>query len=329
VKARVVVRIVAAAIACVAFAWVATRLDWRELGQRMAGASIGYLALMALAWIVAFLPRSWRLRYLIGSFGHVQKRDYRTIWTAMVFGMTVNSFAPMRAGDAVLAVFLRQKLGVSLHHGLAVIMVDWLCDFICVVVIFLGALPFAPVVAAWTDRAVVIIVSVLAIAFTGLWILKRFRALIVVLLDRVLSRILPRQREYLVKFANELLQNLSSISSWRIATPLGLVSALIWGLTAASYCFGLRAVYPEVTMAAGPFTAAAIALGFVVPLGPAGLGAFEAASVLALAVFGVPLEAAIAFAIIAHVFQLGVVLTFALMAVLTRRLDYRSLRAAP
>ena len=50
---------------------------------------------------------------------------------------------------------------------------------------------------------------------------------------------------------------------------------------------------------------------------------------LALAVFDVPLEAAIAFAIIAHVFQLGVVLTFALIAVLIGRLDYRSLRAAP
>jgi uncharacterized protein (TIRG00374 family) len=317
------------AIACVAFAWVAMRLDWQDLGQRLAGASTSYLALMAVAWIVAFIPRSWRLRYLIGSLGHVQAGDYRTIWTAMVFGMTVNSFAPMRAGDAVLAVFLRQKLGLSLHRGLTVIMVDWLCDFICVVVMFLGALPFAPVVAAWTDRAVVIIVSVLAVAFAGLWIVTRFPAPIIRLLDRVLARVLPGQREYLVKFADEILLNFSSISSWKIATPLGLVSALIWGLTAASYWFGLRAVLPEAPLAAGPFSAAAIALGFVVPLGPAGLGAFEAASVLALAVFDVPLEAAIAFAIIAHVFQLAVVLTFALIAVLTGRLDYRSLRAAP
>ena len=250
------------AIACVAFTWIAMRLDWRDLGQRLAGASIGYLALMAVAWIAAFLPRAWRLRYLIGSFSHAQASDYRTIWTAMVLAMTVNSFAPMRAGDAVLAVFLRQKLGVSLHQGLTVIMVDWFCDFIFVVVMFLGPLPFAPVVAGWTDRAVVIIISVLATAFAGLWILTRFRARIVRLFDRVLVLVLPSRREHLVKFADEILLNFSSISSRRIAAPLGLASALIWGLTAASYWFGLRAVFPEAPLAAGAFGAACHRVGF-------------------------------------------------------------------
>ena len=47
---------------------------------------------------------------------------------------------------------------------------------------------------------------------------------------------------------------------------------------------------------------AAVTLSFAVPLGPGGMGAFEASSVLALAVFDVPLEPAIAFAVIAHLF---------------------------
>jgi uncharacterized membrane protein YbhN (UPF0104 family) len=72
----------------------------------------------------------------------------------------------------------------------------------------------------------------------------------------------------------------------------------------------------------------AVALSFVLPLGPGGLGAFEAAAVVALSVFGVPLEAAIPFAVIAHAFQLGSALLLAMLAVTTQRIDYRSLMKA-
>jgi uncharacterized membrane protein YbhN (UPF0104 family) len=71
-----------------------------------------------------------------------------------------------------------------------------------------------------------------------------------------------------------------------------------------------------------------VALSFIVPLGPGGLGAFEAAAVVALSVFDVPLEAAIPFAVIAHAFQLGSALLLAMLAVTTQKVDYRSLLQA-
>ena len=59
-----------------------------------------------------------------------------------------------------------------------------------------------------------------------------------------------------------------------------------------------------------------------------GLGAFEAAAVVALALFNVPLEAAIAFAVIAHAFQLGSALVLATLTVIMQKVDYRSLLKA-
>src|SRR4029079_15057904 len=92
-----------------------------------------------------------------------------------------------------------------------------------------------------------------------------------------------------------------------------------------SYALGLSAVHAQVQPAASAFNIAVTALSFAVPLGPGGMGAFEASSVLALAVFDVPLEPAIAFAVIAHLFQLASVAAFAAVAVLTGHIDYRSL----
>ncbi len=116
------------------------------------------------------------------------------------------------------------------------------------------------------------------------------------------------------------------IGTWRVALPLLAISALIWALTALSYWLGLRAFIADPPLAAAAFNMSAVALSFAVPLGPGGLGAFEASSVLALSVFNIPLEVALAFAVIAHIFQLGCVLLFTALAALTGQIDLRSLR---
>ncbi len=311
----------------VAFGWVAMRLDWRDLGQRFAGASPHYIGLMAAAWISAFALRTLRMRYVLNVVGRLRDGNFGIVWTAVVLGMAVNTFAPMRAGDVVCAIFLRQRLGVTLQQCFSAIMVDWFCDLVCVVSIFVGALSFAPGVATWTGHAETIIVSVLVIAAIGFVVVMHYRRIVVALADRVLAKILPRHRQRLVAWVEQLLSSLSMICTWRIAATLTLGSVIIWSLTAASYYFCLRAVLTTAPFAAGAFSASAIALSFVVPIGPAGLGAFEAASVLSLAVFRVPIEPAIAFAVVAHVFQLAMVLLLSSHIAITQRLDFRKLQA--
>lgn len=326
-KLKFFIRIAAIVIVGAALAWVLARLNWQEFGERLAGASPSGLALMALAWVSSLLLRPVRFRYLLNVLGRVNGANYRTIWAAMVLGAAVNSFAPMRAGDVVLAVFLRQKLQVGMHQSFTVIIADWACDFLCVAMAFLGALAFAPVIAAWTDQAFVALVVVMIVGAIAVWGVLRLRVRVLTMIDRALARTVPQWRARGSEIAEKVLGGLAAISNWRIALPLMLISMLIWGLAWLSYWSGLRAVFPDAPAAAAAFNMGAVALSFIVPLGPGGLGAFEAASVLSLAVFGIPLEAAIAFAIIAHVFQLGSVVSFAMLAVLTRQIDYGSFRA--
>jgi uncharacterized membrane protein YbhN (UPF0104 family) len=62
-------------------------------------------------------------------------------------------------------------------------------------------------------------------------------------------------------------------------------------------------------------------------LAPGGFGVFHAASVLALSLFVVPVEPALAFAIIAHAFQLGSVLVLGTVALVGQGISLRSLVA--
>jgi uncharacterized membrane protein YbhN (UPF0104 family) len=93
-----------------------------------------------------------------------------------------------------------------------------------------------------------------------------------------------------------------------------------------SYWFGARAVWPGTPFVAGVFTAGAVALSFVIPSLPAGIGVFHAVVVVALSLFKVPIEAAFACAIICHAFQLGAVMVLAGAAIVSQGIRVRSLR---
>lgn len=326
-NSKLVVRLVVIAIFSLGAAWALTRLDWAAFQRRIVEASPADLGLMLAMWVTALLLRPLRFKFLLRVLGHARV-PYAQVWAANILGMAVNSFTAMRAGDVVVALFLRHRLGIDIHRSLTVMAADALCDFLFVAMLFLTALSFAPISAAWTSHAapVLAVVSVLVLATMTLVI--RFRFGVLAIADRLLKRIDRPWAERLREMAQDVLAGIAAISHWRVCLPLILISAAIWTVIGASYWFGLRAVSIEPSAAAASFTMAAVALSFVVPLGPGGLGAFEAAAVVALSVFEVPLEAAIPFAVIAHAFQLGSALLLAMLAVTIQKIDYRSLMKA-
>ena len=93
---KTVLRLAAFVLVAAVLAWAANRLDWPELGQRLAGASPSLLCGMLAAWLAAQLMRPMRFRYLLNVLGHVDSADYRTVWAAMALGAATNSFAPRR-----------------------------------------------------------------------------------------------------------------------------------------------------------------------------------------------------------------------------------------
>lgn len=326
-NSRLAVRLVVIGLFGAGAVWALTRLDWAAFQRRIVEASPTDLGLMLLMWVAALLLRPVRFQFLLRVLGHARV-SYTQVWTANMLGMAVNSFTAMRAGDVVVALFLRHRLGIDIHRSLTVMAADALCDFLCVALLFLTALSFAPISAAWTAHAAPVLggVSMIVLATMALVIRFRFRALAIV--DRLLARIGRPWAERLREMAQDVLAGIAAISHWRVCVPLILISAGIWVVIGASYWFGLRAVSIEPSVAAASFTMSAIALSFIVPLGPGGLGAFEAAAVVALSLFKVPLEAAIPFAVIAHAFQLGSALVLAMLAVTTQKVDYRSLLKA-
>ena len=78
-----------------------------------------------------------------------------------------------------------------------------------------------------------------------------------------------------------------------------------WGLAIVAHYFVLLAFIPEATVLWMAFSISVAMIGVALPSSPGYIGVYEAAYVGALSVFGVTYEDALAFALVDHVFYIG------------------------
>ena len=307
--------------------WAATKLDWRLIGQQLAGASLPAELAMALAWLAVLFIRPVRLLMLVRKMAPDINGGYWPIWSSNTIAMATNSILPLRAGDLTMAFVLRRSIGISAARAYSVVLVDRFFDFVTVIVIFVSMLSLAPTVASWAHELRVTLLAALVALAAGLWVIIALRAYWIALVDRLLSGLPPPRSERWRARVRDLFAGLEQIDSLGAVVPIALLSVGLWAMTAVSYWFGAIAVWPEVSAAAAAFAVAAVALSFIVPVAPGGVGVFHGAVVLSLALFKVPLAPALAFALVAHAFQLGSVLLLGALAIIRQGISVRSLLA--
>jgi uncharacterized protein (TIRG00374 family) len=241
--------------------------------------------------------------------------------------MAMNSVIPARAGDIMLAFVLRERPGDPTASVFSIVMVDRLFDLATVMVFFVVSLSWAPGLEVWaSDLRGTVLVILLAIVVGG-WMAVHLRRGLLIRLDRLLERAPPERRVRWQKRARDLSAGLEVVDKPSVMLRTIFLSFVLWGTTAVAYWLGITAIWPAASVAGAAFAASVVALSFVVPLTPGGVGVFHAAAVLSLSLFGVPAEPALAFAIIFHVVQLGSVLSLGLVALVRQGISFRTLAA--
>ncbi len=307
--------------------WAVEKFDWHLIWAQLGTASMPLELAMASAWLAALFFRPLRILVLVTAMAPDVKRRYWPIWSADVIAMAMNSVIPMRAGDMTMAFVLRQSLGIGVLRGTSIVLVDRFFDFATVMVMFMVMLAAAPTVVPWAHDAMIMLGVTLGLLIGGLWLAIHMHELWKRLLDRVFLLLPHEQGKKWRQCAHELLDGLGMIDRPGIVVAVVGVSVLMWGSISASYWLGVQAVWPHMTIPAAAFAASAVALSFVVPIAPGGVGVFHGAVVLALSLFGVPPEPALAFAIVAHAWQMGSVLVLGTVSLLWQGISLRTLTA--
>lgn len=315
---RTVLKIVLPLVALFAASSVLDGLDLKAVWQSMLGVPLWVLAISlvtALAQSALLIARFW------GIFPRKKRPSPVAAARAFAYSQSANVYLPARAGEVLRVVALTReaarqpdKSRPSLADATSATVLDRVLDIAAFVVM---ALVFG--------RA--FLFDAVASALSWGWLLAAGAASLF-LVTRLLRRIAPRwfaRARASVREARGAARNLVSIRRFSIAIVLGLLSWVAELGTMLMLAYGLGLSITPVQMM---ISLIVLNLGIAIPVSFANIGAYEAATVIGLAPFGVSVTDAIALGTLHHAIQLAAVFLPALGLVIHERLSERARRRA-
>jgi uncharacterized protein (TIRG00374 family) len=279
------------------FTYLAVRdIDTAALAEGLRRMNVWMLVPAGLVLAVAVYLRAVRWQIL---FSPAYRPSRSVVTGAVLIGYLFNTILPARAGEPARVVILKQRTGTPRFETVGTIGAERALDVLVLLALFFASAPFVPR-TDWVGRALLLgaagfaALSVLVVAFA---IYGRRPA---GLLLRPLTLLTGISRERTKTGAANLVGGFSLFRRPGIAVRATVLTAASWLLIAFSSWLVMRAFDLGLGFEAGVLVVIATNLSLILPSGPAALGVFEAATIVALATFGVDRTVALSYAIVLH-----------------------------
>lgn len=277
----------AAVVVTGVFSWLAVRsvrLD--DVGAALRANEWWWIAPSTAVLAVSVVLRAARWRLLFAP-GH--RPPLREVVRATVIGLCFNSLLPLRAGEATRLVALRRRTNVGGSEILGTIATERLYDVASLLVLLFCLLPVLPEVA-WARTAAWLALGLAVSVVGGALILARWG-------ERWVGLI---RRERWRQSAATLLRGLAGLRHGRVVLEAFALTLAAWAVVGVSFWVLMPGFDLGLGPAAGVLVIIAVGLALVLPSGPAGVGVFEAAVVVALSAYDVDASTALSYALVAH-----------------------------
>lgn len=287
--------------------WALRGVPFGEVVREIRAADPWFFALSVILVTATFPLRAIRWRVLLGEATGAAPA-FRPVWQATAIGFMANNLLPARAGEVARAWAGARLTRTPLATALSTIGVERIFDgvvvvFLLIVGIFAAGFPSDVTIAGTSIAKVAFTFGALfAVALLALMVVVRAPGRATALVDRWLERLLPsRAAAWATGIVKHLFAGLGVLRSPRQTAHVLVWSFAVWLVNALSYWLAFEAF----RLRALPLTAAfvlqgIVALGVAIPSSPGWIGVFELACVAALALYGIPKEAAVSFAIGVH-----------------------------
>jgi uncharacterized protein (TIRG00374 family) len=288
-------------------------VDLREVAARLGSTNWWWLAVSIGLNLGSLWIRAWRWYYLFPP-GSAPSH----LFNALMIGYLGNNVLPLRAGEVVRA-YVASRRGQRFWTVLATIVVERVLDGLAVGLIVAALFLTIPIPAAYrwpaalflaADLGAMVVLAVIALAPGRCASLARV----------VLHRWTWGERRAMDVLAT-MREGLRGVRAGHHAMPIALSTVLIWILFALSVWTGLRAAHLVLPLAASWTVLAFLGLGVSLPSSPGYLGVVQAATVLALALFGVPRTEALSFSLLIHASQYLPVTLYGLVLLLVEHVS--------
>lgn len=232
-------------------------------------------------------------------FSRATRPPLRAVTSALLLGYFFNNVLPVRAGEAVRVIALRQRAGVSKAEVAVTVVTERVFDVIGLLAVLFVAVPWLPTVS-WLHSALVLAL-VLVVCLAG------FVVALAIAGDRLVRAVLRPLSvlpfltdERIAVIVENMHRGLASFRNWRLGLAAAVLTTLSWLVMGISYWLVLRSFDLGLSPAAGLLVVVAIGLAMILPSSSAAVGVFEAATVVALKAYHVPKAEALSYALVLH-----------------------------
>jgi len=291
------------------FIWLLVKysgINWADSWRYVRAADIPLLLMSAFTATLIFAIRVPRWRIILP-----ERKGYRlpfkSLFEAIMIGQMMTNIVPGRAGELARPYVLSRKESVPFSTGVASVVVDRVFDGIVVLLLLLVAMldPTFPTSATLNGRSVASFAMLgtigLIVGLTGLFVLVLFPAAFIKAARAVARITIPKLEEPAAGFLERFAAGLTILRDPRRFLLAFMWTLVHWLVCAASYVMAYKAIGLEAPMMSALFVQGIIVLAVALPSSPGFVGIFEGFAVIALAVYGIDKDIAIAWAIAYHV----------------------------
>lgn len=287
---RRVLPVVAVAVTLV-FAWLAVRdVDAADAWRAARDSDPRWLPAAVAVFLFSIWLRAvrWRLLFPPGA-----RPPQRIVTRALLVGYFFNTILPARAGEAARVLALTRATRSSRAEAAATVIVERTFDVLALLALLFVLVPWLPDVT-WLRPAAWLAAALAALLLVAIVVLARWG-------DRPLRRALRPFGARAEAAGGNLGVGLAALRDARVAAEALALTAISWVVLGLSFWLVMRAFDLGLSPIAGMLVLIATGVGSILPSSPAGLGVFEAATVLALHAYGISDSTALSFAVVLHV----------------------------
>lgn len=285
------------------------RVDLSEALRALGTVNLAVLALATLVFLSGYPVRALRWRRILRD---QKSLTVRQTLVPVFVGYMANNLLPARAGELYRAHFLGRRARMSRSGAAASIVVERAFDGLMLVVLILLVSVLFPGESFLGAAAFVtgLMFLVLAVGIL-LYVLLAEKTQMAV--TRLLGLLPDRFEGIIGKRLKLFLQGMRGISTVGGVLEAGSYTLVIWALEISAYTLAVLAFGVTLPLAGYLLVYTLAAIGTALPSGPAYVGPYQYAFVLALGVFAVSRETALAVSIGAQVALLGSVTVIGLI----------------
>ena len=273
-------------------------IDVESLQTAFSALNYGFVFLAVTLSLATYGLRAWRWRLILRP---VKDVPLSTLFAATVIGFMANNILPLRIGEVGKAVVLSTKEQLQVSAILASIVVERAFDGGAIAVLGL-TLFFFPILPPWVQSATLGLFAVCLVALVGLTALVLYRQQMAILeLPSRWAR--PPLGGKFLELVEHFAAGAEALRDGRAVLRISALSFLLWAAHTVIFYLALLALGLALPAYTSVVVLVFTSLGVLLPSGPGYIGTFQYFTILALALFAVPKEQALSYAVVAHMSQ--------------------------